>query len=186
MKRFSAFASLVAALALLVTTGITSAQQQRQQGGEPKDLVGKPAPAFSLKTFSGETVKLADQKGKVVLIDFWATWCPPCRESLPHVQKLSDDKEMAEKGLVVWAVNAREGKDKIEPFMTQNNYSFSVPMDANGATMNKYHVRGIPTTIVVGRDGKVKNAFVGFGGEQSAKQIHDAVVAALAESEPAA
>lgn len=185
MKRIGTFAAFVAALALLVSAGVTFGGQ-RQGGASPESLVGKPAPDFTLASFEGQEVKLSDQKGKVVLIDFWATWCPPCRESLPHVQKLSDDKAMADKGLVVWAVNAREAKDKIEPFMKQNKYSFSVPMDKDGKAMTAYHVSGIPTTIVVGRDGTVKNAFVGFAGDKDAKEIHNAVAKALAEEQPAA
>ena len=184
MKRIGSLASFLAALALLATTAFTA--QQQRPSGKPQDLEGKPAPDITLPSFEGAAVKLADQKGKVVLIDFWATWCPPCRESLPHVQKLSQDKELAEKGLVVWAVNAREEKGQIGQFMKQNNYSFAVPMDKTGQAMQKYKVSGIPTTIVVGRDGKVKKAFVGFGGDNTAKQIHDAVVEALNEEQPTA
>lgn len=150
------------------------------QAAAPSPLEGKPAPDIALTTLDGKEVKLSDQKGKVVLVDFWATWCPPCRESLPHVQELSADKAAAEKGLVVWAVNARETKDKIEAFVKQNNYTFSVPMDAKGAAMKEYGVRGIPTTVVVGRDGTVKKVFVGFG-QGSAKQIDEAVKSALDE-----
>ena len=175
--------SFIAALALLVTAGLTVAGQQGGPG--PKDLEGKAAPDFTLQTLDGKEVKLSDQKGKVVLIDFWATWCPPCREGLPHIQKIADDTTMAEKGLVVWAVNVKETKDKIEPFMKEQKLTFAVPVDKDGAVMKKYNVSGIPTTLVIGRDGTVKKAFVGFGpgGE---KQIHKAVEDALAEAEPSA
>jgi peroxiredoxin len=173
----------MAAVALLISA---AAFGQRQPAGQsPESLEGKPAPDFSLKTLEGKEVKLSDQKGKVVLIDIWATWCPPCRESLPHLQAIATDTTLADKGLVVWAVNAREGKDKIEPFMKENKYSFTVPMDSDGAVMKKYFVTGIPTTLIIGRDGNVKKAIVGFGpgGE---KAIHDAVVKALEEEAPEA
>src|SRR3954451_4215409 len=71
-------------------------------------LMGKPAPEFSLATLDKHEVKLADAKGKVVMLDFWATWCPPCRASLPHVQKLATDEALHKKGLVVWVVNDKE------------------------------------------------------------------------------
>src|SRR5262245_53219774 len=74
----------------------------------PKDttsLVGAKAPDIAIKSVDGADLKLADLKGKVVLLDFWATWCPPCRVSLPHLQTLSADKKLAKDGLVVWAAN---------------------------------------------------------------------------------
>lgn len=167
-------AATVAALVLAVVSA-------RAAEGPPS-LEGKPAPDFALKTLDGKDVKLSDMKGHVVVIDFWATWCPPCRESLPHLQALSVDKEKADQGLVVWAVNAREKSDKVKEFLTTNKYTFTVPMDA-GATMKEYLVRGIPTTIIVGRDGTVKKAFVGFG-PNSAEAMDKAIEAALKDPKP--
>lgn len=141
-------------------------------------LEGQAAPDVVLKTLDGKDIKLSDMKGKVVVMDFWATWCPPCRKSLPNIQKISQDKELAEKGLVVWAVNAREKEDTIKKYMDQNKFTFIVPMDP-GASMQAYKVRGIPTTVVVGRDGKVAKIFVGFGGEASEKALDAAIKTAL-------
>src|SRR5450432_626785 len=70
-------------------------------------LQGKQAPDFTLQTLDGKSVTLSAQKGSVVMIDMWATWCGPCRASLPHVQKISQDKALASRGLKVWAVNAK-------------------------------------------------------------------------------
>jgi len=154
------------------------------QQENPASLQGKPAPTFELKTLDGQTVNLAELKGNVVLLDFWATWCPPCRESLPHVQSMAKNTELTEKGLKVIAVNAREKEDKVKPFMEQNNYSFTVAYDTDGATMQQYKVSGIPQTVVIGRDGMVKKVFVGYGGEQSAKEIDQAVEAALKAKAP--
>src|SRR5450631_2780553 len=82
-------------------------------------LKGTPATDFTLRTLSGNDVKLSDQKGKVVLVDTWATWCPPCRASLPHIQQISTDKELAEKGLVVWAINDAEETPTVETFLKE-------------------------------------------------------------------
>jgi len=146
----------------------------------PEDFKGKAALNISLTTVTGEHMNLADLKGKVVVIDFWATWCPPCRASLPHIQKLSTDQDAAKNGLKVFAVNAKETKDKIEPFLKQNNYTFVVPMDSDGQAMDAYKVDGIPTTVVIGRDGKVRAVTVGWDG--SGKAVDDAVDAALKEA----
>jgi thiol-disulfide isomerase/thioredoxin len=155
-----------------------------QAASDPESLKGKPAPAIALKTLDGNDVLLAGMKGKVVLVDTWATWCPPCRASLPHIQKLATDKTLAEKGLVVWAVNDKETKADVSKYMTDNKYTFTVPMDEKGEVLKAYFITGIPTTIVVGRDGTVKDAFVGYGGDASAKKIDDAVAKALAEPAP--
>lgn len=172
--KFGRFAVLAA---FIIATFLFTAYLPAQSDG-PKALEGKPAPDISLTTLDGKSVKLSEQKGSVVVMDFWATWCGPCKLSLPHIQKISEDKSLAEKGLKVWAVNARETKDKIEPFMSENKYTFAVPMDAAGAAMKEYMIRGIPTTIVVGRDGVIRNVFVGFG-EGSDQKLDKAIEEAL-------
>ncbi|HMB94450.1 MAG TPA: TlpA disulfide reductase family protein [Tepidisphaeraceae bacterium] len=146
-------------------------------------LQGKLAPDFTLQTLDGKSVTLSAQKGSVVMIDMWATWCGPCRASLPHVQKISQDKALASRGLKVWAVNAKEEKQTAEKFVNQNNFTFTVPLDSAGQAMTDYKVTGIPTTVIVGRDGKIKNVFIGYG-PGSDKQIEDALEAALKESGP--
>jgi peroxiredoxin len=156
----------------------------RPAAGDSATLEGKPAPAVTLQTRNGQSFSLANQKGKVVLIDTWATWCPPCRASLPHIQKLSQDQALADKGLVVWAVNAKEPKNTVDSFMTENQYSFTVLMDQNGDILKNYAIQGIPTTILIGRDGTVKKTFLGYAGDQSAQQIDAAINQALAEPAP--
>ena len=166
---------------ILALTLIVAPQSASADEPGPESLKGMPAPAFALKTVDGKSVKLADLKGDVVVLDFWATWCPPCRASLPHIQKLADDKKLAEKGLKVLVVNDREEKDKIQPFMAKNHYTFTVPMDTDGSTLAKYRISGIPTTFVIGRDGKIKAAFVGYNESEGGKDVDKAVEAALKE-----
>jgi len=143
-------------------------------------LVGQPAPAFNLQSLEGKPVELSDFKSKVVVLDFWATWCPPCRKSLPHLQRLSKDSQLRDKGLVVVAVNVREQKDKVQDFLKQNDYSFPVAMDTDGGTTDKYLVKGIPTTVIIDGSGVIRRVFVGFG-DQSEPQMDDAIERALAK-----
>ncbi|MFN4242437.1 MAG: TlpA family protein disulfide reductase [Tepidisphaerales bacterium] len=150
---------------------------------DTRSLRGQQAPDITLDTLAGETFTLSDLKGNVVVMDYWATWCPPCRESLPHFNKLANDSDLAARGLRVFAINAREDAGKVQAFLQQNNYTFTVPMDPEGKFGQLYRVRGIPTTVIVGRSGKVREVFVGFG-PGSAERIDRAIEAALKEPAP--
>jgi thiol-disulfide isomerase/thioredoxin len=171
MKRFI---SLVA-LGLFVLAGCSGPVRADD---DTSKLIGKPAPEISLKTVDDKSVKLSDEKGKVVLIDFWATWCGPCMESLPHVQKLAADAGLAKKGLVVWAVNSQEGKDDVKKLLDEKAFTFTAPLDSDGKAEQDYDSSALPTTIVIGRDGVVKFVQVGIG-PGSDKAIEDAINAAL-------
>jgi thiol-disulfide isomerase/thioredoxin len=176
---------LVVATVALVVGAVAFAQNKQKQQQDTRSLQGKKAPAFEMQTLDGQDVKLADLKGNVVLLDFWATWCGPCREALPHVQSLANNSELTEKGLKVFAVNLREGEDKIKPFMEQGNYTFAVPLDREGQVANSYKVQGIPTQVLIGRDGMVKKVFVGYGGEAQAQELDKAIELALRAKPPA-
>ena len=141
-------------------------------------LTGQPAPGFKLQSLDGNPIALSELKGNVVVLDFWATWCPPCRKSLPHLQKISADSSLKQKGLRVIAVNVREAKDKVQDFLKQNNYDFAVALDSDGATTEKYLIHGIPTTVVVDPAGLVQRVFIGFG-DQSEKMMDEAIKTVL-------
>jgi thiol-disulfide isomerase/thioredoxin len=182
MSKVIAVSSVVVAV-LIAAAGISLTACGAGATSTPESLKGKPAPAIALKTVDGKNVNLADMKGKVVLVDMWATWCPPCKKSLPHLEKLATDKDLADKGLVVWGVNDKETKAEVEKFMKDNKFTFTVPMDEKADVLKAYFVSGIPTTVIVGRDGTVKDAFVGYG-DGSDKLIDAAVTKALAEPAP--
>ncbi|MBT7787576.1 MAG: redoxin domain-containing protein [Calditrichaeota bacterium] len=127
----------------------------------------KHAPEFSLKDMDGNQVKLSDYKGKVVILDFWATWCPPCVKEIPHFNDLA--KKYGKDGLVVLGVSVdRGGIDAVKKFKkktsidytvvfsdasTQSNYQALLPKDMRG---------GIPYTFVIDRTGKVSDYYVGY------------------------
>lgn len=171
--RYMTLAALFAAFTLSALTACA-------QDEEKSSLVGKPAPDFTLTTLDGKEVKLSSLKDNVVVLDFWATWCPPCRKSLPHLQELSKNEEMAKKGLKVLAVNLREKSDTVEKFVKDGNFSFTVPMDTDGAVAKTYGVQGIPTTVIVGKGGNVQDVFVGFG-PGSAEKMDAAINKALGQ-----
>jgi len=121
---------------------------------------GAPAPDFELESLDGKTVKLSELKGKPVFLDFWATWCGPCRRALPHTQAFSEKyKDKAH----ILAVNVREDKEKVRAFMEQNQYTFRVLMDSEGKTARAYGVRGIPQFVVIDAQGNIAFIKVGYG-----------------------
>lgn len=152
---------------------------------QPKDeadasaLEGKDAPTFKLDGLDGKTVSLADLKGKVVVLDLWATWCPPCRASLPHLNKLWD--AMKEKDVKIYAVNEQEEKKDVQGFVDSTKLTVPVLLDSDGKMGGQYGATAIPETVVVGKDGKVKKVFVGFNPSETPEQLKSAVESAMKE-----
>jgi peroxiredoxin len=154
-----------------------AAAKHNVEDGAADALVGKPAPDFKLTGLDGKTVALVDQKGSVVIVDFWATWCGPCVASLPHLNKVYEDRKA--KGLKVFAVSMDEDKSKVKPFVEEHKLTLSVLFaDEEHKTSEKYSVTGIPQTVVIGKDGVVKKVFIGFGPgseEMLAKAVDEAM-----------
>lgn len=129
---------------------------------------GGAAPALTLPVLgSTEMVSVEDYRGKTVLLDFWATWCPPCREQMPVVQKLEDDPELAD-SLQILSVNvddASAGREaKVGGYLTQNKYTFSVVLD-DGSAMGDYAVSFLPTLVIISPDGAITFAESGVHTE---------------------
>jgi thiol-disulfide isomerase/thioredoxin/outer membrane lipoprotein-sorting protein len=154
-----------------------SGDDEPDVGGQATALVGKPAPDFRLKGLDGQMVTLSELKGSVVVLDFWATWCGPCRASMPHLDKLYQEKSAD--GLKLFAVDVKESKQEVEKFIRSKNYTMPVLLDTDGEVAGKYKVNGIPQTVVIGKDGAVKKVIVGFGGEDT--PLRTAVDAAMKE-----
>jgi peroxiredoxin len=126
----------------------------------PAPVAGHPAPDFALKTLDGETVRLSDFAGKPVLINFWATWCGPCRAEFPDFQEASI--ENADK-LVIIGVNntASDQIEWVDDFVDEMGATFPIVLDEDGQVSKTYQIRGLPTTIFVDRDGIVDEVFTG-------------------------
>jgi thiol-disulfide isomerase/thioredoxin len=143
-------------------------------GGDSSDesspamaLEGKAAPDFKLTSLDGKPVSMADLKDSVVVLDFWATWCGPCRMSLPGLQKVYEAGK--DNGLHVYAIDLREDQDDVKAFVKETKLSVPVLMDTDGKVAEKYLVQGIPQTVVIGKDGVVKKVFIGAGPDTHEK-----------------
>jgi thiol-disulfide isomerase/thioredoxin len=148
---------------------------------DTRQLEGRAAPPLALETPAGDDVSLADAKGSVVVLHFWASWCGPCHESMPLIQAIADDKTYLARGMKVFAVNRREDDSRIAAFTQRLKLSLPVLMDESETASTKYLVAAMPTTVVVGRDGVVAKVLVGVGEEFDAK-LRQAIDAALAAS----
>lgn len=139
-------------------------------------VLPRPAPAFSLKSVSGETTTLADLKGKVVLLDFWATWCAPCIKAMPDLQKLHDKYDG--KGFAVVGVSIDEdGMKAVGPFLARRKFTYPMLLDQN-ETWQKFGVRAVPAMFLLDRNGRIVQQFT---GKVDKSKVEKAVAAALAE-----
>ena len=130
--------------------------------------VGRPAPEFRLKDLHGAEVALGDFKGKVVLLDFWATWCGPCRQEMPEFQRIH--RELAAKDVVVLALDVDEPLETVAGYMDKEKFTFPVLLANGSSVMDRYSVHGYPTTFAIDKNGLVADVIVG-GGSESAPRL---------------
>ena len=130
-------------------------------GHIPAPQKGFLAPEFKLETPDGRTVALTDFRGTAVLVNLWATWCPPCRAEMPTLEKVYE--EYKDQGLVVLGIDAanQDNLDAVAAFEKQYNLTFPILLDTNGEASALYELRAFPTSFFVGRDGVIKEVVVG-------------------------
>ncbi|MCL4458737.1 MAG: TlpA family protein disulfide reductase [Chloroflexi bacterium] len=122
-------------------------------------LVGQAAPDFALSSLDGKLVRLSDFKGQLVLLNVWATWCPPCRAETPDLEAFFS--EYRDKGVVVLAVNLREDRSKVASFVAERHLTFPVLLDTTGKVGDVYRVEAIPTSFFIDRDGVIRGVKTG-------------------------
>lgn len=149
--------TLVSIVILAVTFGIVWLQSAKY---EPL-TVGKEAPDFVLPNLNEKTVRLSDYRGKVVFLNFWATWCKPCREEMPSMEVLY--KNFDKDGLVVLAVSIDRvtTKKDIPPFVNSMNLTFPVLVDSWGQTDKRYKLMGVPETYIIDQQGILREKIIG-------------------------
>lgn len=153
---------------------ISNNQENDENNGSDLPL----AHEFELTDLEGNTVKLADFRGKVVFVNFWATWCPPCRQEMPEFNEAN--KVFEENGdAVLLTVNLTTGgargetEDKVRKFMADNGYNMKVLLDKTGKVADKYKIYAIPTTYVIDGDGRVYTYFEGTTSKDKLMKVYE-------------
>jgi peroxiredoxin len=144
----------------------------------PHPLLGKAAPELKLDLLDGGSLDLASYKDKkIVILDFWATWCGPCTQAMPIIDKVA--KKYEKKGVLLFAVNIQEDPDDVRKFLDENELHVDVALDKEGAAAKAYLASAIPQTVLIGKDGSVQVVLVGLSAnlEEDLSKDLDALIA---------
>jgi thiol-disulfide isomerase/thioredoxin len=149
LSRLILLPALAGALCAAPLTGLRAAEEQTLTPipGQP------PAPAFDLKDPQGRPQRLADYLGKPVILNFWATWCPPCREEMPSMQRAH--QALAADGVAVIAVNVGDDAQAVDDFLFEIPVDFPLPLDLDSKVAQRYPLKGLPTTYVIDPQGRL-------------------------------
>ncbi len=155
---------LIVLLLLMLVFVVAGCSKKEEKGTEKataaKVVEGTMAPDFEAKDLTGKEVKLSDLRGKVVLVNFWATWCPPCREEIPSMMKLN--QAMAGKPFQMIALSIDEGgKGAIEQFFAKSGLTLPAYLDGEQKVAGRYGITGVPETFVVDKKGVILKKVVG-------------------------
>jgi thiol-disulfide isomerase/thioredoxin len=149
---------VVAALGLLLGGKVAEARQQLLEAMGMTKVPAKAAPDFTLLDIDGQQVSLQQYRGKVVFLNFWATWCIPCREEMPVLERLH---QTYQQDLAIISIDLKESVDQVKAFFQKHGLSFPSLLDPNGVVFRDYLVAGMPTTYLIDRDGTMLARGVG-------------------------
>ena len=157
---------IIAVIFLLPSCGNRSAKGGASQSDSTTLVkVGDPAPDFSVALFDGSHLTLSELRGKVVLLNFWATWCPPCRQELTRVQKEIIDR-FAGKPFVFLPVSRGEKRSDVAAFREKTGYTFPMGLDSTRTIYDRYATNFIPRNYLIDRDGRIITATIGYSPEE--------------------
>jgi len=150
---------LVAALAWIFIN--TDLERTSTAGEIPAPREGFLAPDFTLTTTEGETITLSEVQGQAILLNLWATWCPPCRAEMPAMQKMYE--EYKNQGFVVLALDMtyQDDRSAIAPFVQEHGLTFPILLEETGTVSAKYELRSLPSSFFIGRDGIIQEVVIG-------------------------
>lgn len=154
--------AVVLVLLLLAAAKAAASEDLFKRFGVSRPKVKVEAPAFSLKSLDGRVTNLKELKGKVVVLNFWASWCKPCRREMPSLSHLSE--RFHEKGLIVLTVTGERGffgSRNVKKFVTKQALNLPVLLDSGGKARKTYEVSSLPTTYIIGRDGRITGKILG-------------------------
>ena len=167
---------IIALITFLFVAGCNSAPESTATSGAS---TGKVAPDFTLTDMAGNEVSLSQFKGQVVVVNFWATWCPPCREEMPSMERLY--REYQDKGLVMLAVNVEaDGRDRVVKFLEKSPHSFPILMDDKNVATKLFGVFRYPESFLIDRNGLIVEKIIG-GRDWMSASILDKVKPLLAK-----
>ena len=167
--------SILLSLTIALTSCVSPDPESRRH---ENPLIEKPAPDFTLRDLKGNQVRLSDFKGQPVVLNFWATWCMPCRVEIPHLEALHT--KYKDQGLVVIGMNTETDYMKVKHF-AESRISYTVLLDG-GTQAQGYDVSGIPATYYIDREGIIQHHSVGFGPGDEVR-IEENIKKLLAESD---
>jgi cytochrome c biogenesis protein CcmG/thiol:disulfide interchange protein DsbE len=166
---------LVVGIAWIAASRVPAEQALARTQRPPSPQTGFAAPDFSLATQDGESVNLANLRGQVVLVNFWATWCPPCRAEMPAIQQVYD--KYRDQGFTVLAIDVQEGDAQVASFADQNGLTIPILIDHDGTVSNRYQVKAMPSTFFIDQNGVIQE--VTLGGPMSVAFIESQVTGLL-------
>ena len=170
MKKIILIPLLIAGL----TTSLITINSALAAGNSSKNK----APAFTLSGLNTETIKLSNYKGKVVYLDFWATWCGPCRKSFPWMNAMQ--KKYQSQGLEIIAVSLDAKKKMVETFLKKYPADFTIALDPDGVSGDLYKVRVMPSSYLIDRNGDIIERHMGFRSKDKAK-LEEMIKSALSK-----